>query len=233
MVAESMEILAPMDQLGCLRAWAGVTVRIFSAGHVRKGPPEAVRMRRTACRPSCPAKAWNRALCSESTGRMTAPDSAHVRRKRSPARTRASLLARHRTLPALAAARAGTRPAAPTWAASTRSASGRVASAAYPSRPTRISGAYPAGSSPRSSRAPSSVRTPRYLGRTMSACRASSSTFLAPARATTRRASGFLATTLRALVPMEPVLPRMARERGPGRPKTGETRGEMYFMASR
>jgi hypothetical protein len=57
--------------------------------------------------------------------------------------------------------------------------------------------------------------------------------FLAPAKAVTLSDCRFLFTTLRALVPMEPVLPRMDRERGPGRPKTGELRGEMYFMSSR
>lgn len=45
------------------------------------------------------------ALCSESTGRMTAPVRAQMSRTRPPARTRDSLLARQTTLPARAAAR--------------------------------------------------------------------------------------------------------------------------------
>ena len=43
MVAESMVILAPISQLGCLSACALVAVAICSRGQVRNGPPEAVR----------------------------------------------------------------------------------------------------------------------------------------------------------------------------------------------
>ena len=42
MVAESIEILAPMDQIGCFTARSGVTRAISSSGMVRNGPPEAV-----------------------------------------------------------------------------------------------------------------------------------------------------------------------------------------------
>ena len=44
MVAESMEILAPIVQTGCLSAFSGVAARISSMLAVRNGPPEAVRM---------------------------------------------------------------------------------------------------------------------------------------------------------------------------------------------
>ena len=40
--AESMVTLAPMSQLGCFRACAGVTVLSSSRGMVRNGPPLAV-----------------------------------------------------------------------------------------------------------------------------------------------------------------------------------------------
>jgi hypothetical protein len=39
MVAESMVILAPMAQLGCLRAWAGVAAASFSGARCETGPP--------------------------------------------------------------------------------------------------------------------------------------------------------------------------------------------------
>ena len=42
--AESMVIFAPMLQLGCLSACAGVTVARKPRFLPRKGPPEAVRM---------------------------------------------------------------------------------------------------------------------------------------------------------------------------------------------
>ena len=38
------EILAPIDQLGCFTAWAGVTTAISARLERRNGPPEAVRM---------------------------------------------------------------------------------------------------------------------------------------------------------------------------------------------
>ncbi len=46
-VAESIVIFAPILQFGCLRASAAVADAIRSAGHVRKGPPEAVMSRRS------------------------------------------------------------------------------------------------------------------------------------------------------------------------------------------
>ena len=42
MVAESMVIFAPMDQLGWRRASVRVAEAIISCDHVRNGPPEAV-----------------------------------------------------------------------------------------------------------------------------------------------------------------------------------------------
>ncbi|MNY79500.1 hypothetical protein D3C86_2201580 [compost metagenome] len=42
MVAESTEILRPIDHFGCLQASSGVTVSSVSTARLRKGPPEAV-----------------------------------------------------------------------------------------------------------------------------------------------------------------------------------------------
>ena len=46
-VAESTEILAPIDQLGWATASAGVMAPKVDAGRSRNGPPEAVRTRRS------------------------------------------------------------------------------------------------------------------------------------------------------------------------------------------
>ena len=44
MVAESTEILRPIDQFGCAQACSGVTSRRLSGSRSRNGPPDAVRM---------------------------------------------------------------------------------------------------------------------------------------------------------------------------------------------
>ena len=44
MVAESTEIFAPIDQLGCATACSGVTPAMSLRCQLRKGPPDAVRM---------------------------------------------------------------------------------------------------------------------------------------------------------------------------------------------
>ena len=71
-VEESTVILAPMLQLGWRSASRAVIPASFSRGVVRKGPPEAVRIRRRAGVRS-PTSDWKIAECSESTGRMGAP----------------------------------------------------------------------------------------------------------------------------------------------------------------
>ena len=43
-VAESIVIFAPMFQLGCASACSTLAVAICALDHVRKGPPEQVRM---------------------------------------------------------------------------------------------------------------------------------------------------------------------------------------------
>ncbi len=48
MLAESTEILRPMDQFGCAHACSGETFASSDIGVCRKGPPEAVsKIRRT------------------------------------------------------------------------------------------------------------------------------------------------------------------------------------------
>ena len=73
MVAESMVILGPIDQFGCLSACSSVAARIASRVQVRNGPPDAViTMRLTSSRGPA-VSAWKIALCSESTGSTFAP----------------------------------------------------------------------------------------------------------------------------------------------------------------
>ena len=94
MEAESIVILAPMSQLGCFKACVLVTVASCSIVQVRNGPPEAVSITFSTGLPISPAKHWNTAECSESTGKMGVP----LKRARSlissPATTNVSLLAR-------------------------------------------------------------------------------------------------------------------------------------------
>ncbi len=54
MVAESMVIFFPIDQVGCFKAFATDTFFISSALLFRKGPPEAVRITRRTSFPFAP-----------------------------------------------------------------------------------------------------------------------------------------------------------------------------------
>ena len=119
-LAESMVILAPMSQLGCLSAMAGVTVDSCSLLKVRKGPPLAVRIIFSTGLVS-PMRLWKMALCSLSTGRMGALSLRHRSVTSSPATTSVSLLARAMALCALMALMVGRSPLNPTSAVSTMS----------------------------------------------------------------------------------------------------------------
>ena len=136
-VAESMVTLAPMDQLGCFKALAGVTEASSRRLFPKKGPPEAVRRMRLTSFPWLPCRHWKMAECSESTGTISAPFSFARAITRGPAHTRVSLLARATRLPASMAARVGSSPAMPTRAVTTVSAWGRLAAAFTPSSPAR------------------------------------------------------------------------------------------------
>ena len=73
MVAESMVILGPIDQFGCLSACSSLAARICSRVQVRNGPPDAVMTMRLTSSRGPAVSAWKMALCSESTGSTVAP----------------------------------------------------------------------------------------------------------------------------------------------------------------
>ena len=123
----------------------------------------------------------------------------------SPAITRISLEATAMSLPARMAAKAGSRPAVPTMAMRTMSASGSVANRIRASGPASTSVVFP-----------SAVRTPSALlaswieasrGRCLRHCSMSRSALPPAASPTNWRRSGWSSTTLRVLVPIEPVQP--------------------------
>ncbi len=101
--------------------------------------------RRTSSR-RLPLIAWNKALCSESTGSTVAPAAAARRMNRSPAQTRVSLLASATMAPRSAAASVGLSPAAPVIAPITHSA-GRCAASTTASSPAAASMPVPASAS--------------------------------------------------------------------------------------
>ena len=73
MVAESIEILAPMSQLGCASACSGVASAMSASAQLRNGPPDAVRMSRSMAWRWRGSSTWKMALCSESTGSSAPP----------------------------------------------------------------------------------------------------------------------------------------------------------------
>ena len=228
MVAESIVIFAPIFQVGCASASAAVTRASASAGVVRNGPPDAVRINRRTS-PRSPARsAWWSALCSESIGRMATPRRAAAAITSSPAITSVSLLARRISRPAAIACQVGTSPIAPTRAPTTASASGWVAAAMRPASPLITSRP---GNSAASRRASVSSATATSPGRCVRTCSPSSATLRPAARATTANRSGKRAATSSVAVPIEPVEPRTAsrftvtpRGRAGGRARTGRRR---------
>ena len=119
MEAESMVIFAPISQLGCFKACTFVTVFNCSSVYVRKGPPEAVSITFSIGLPTSPAKHWNTAECSESTGRIGVRYCCANWLISSPATTSVSLFARAIALRARIALIVGFRPAYPTIAVRT------------------------------------------------------------------------------------------------------------------
>ena len=124
--AESIVTLAPICQLGCFKASAGVTFSKKARSFPRKGPPEAVKISFSALLRLSPAKHWKMAECSESTGRIATRCSATDSLTNSPATTRVSLLAKAIFFPALMAFTVGIKPLYPTKAVTTRSTSAKV-----------------------------------------------------------------------------------------------------------
>ena len=123
-VEELTVTTGPMAQVGWARACSAVTPVSSARLRPRKGPPEAVRMRRrTSVRPvrtglvspfswTPERSAWAMAECSESTG-TTCPGRTRARLTRAPPTTRDSLLARARVAPPARAARVGRSPTEP------------------------------------------------------------------------------------------------------------------------
>ena len=134
MVAESTLILAPIDQFGCLTACAGVTDAVCSRVQPRKGPPEPVSSILRSS-PSLPQRHWKMALCSLSTGTISAPVSAARAMTMLPAQTRVSLLARAMRRFRPMASSVGRRPTAPDTAVTTQSVSCQDAAMRSPSSP--------------------------------------------------------------------------------------------------
>ncbi len=212
MVAESMEIFGPISQLGWASACSGVAWAICSAVQVRKGPPEAVRIRRETCRAFAGSSTWKIAECSESTGITTPPASLAVRSSEGPAQTRLSLLARAITAPALAAESVGARPAKPTMADITHWASAAAASATVEA-PAPTSIPVPDSRS-RSSPSFDSSSITASFGRQRRACSARRSTLRPAVRAWTSTSAPALSSRSRVETPTDPVEPRTLMRRG-------------------
>ncbi len=134
-VAESIVILRPIRQVGCLRASSGPTAVSSFGEWPRNGPPEAVRIRRPTSCGGRSRRHWWMALCSLSTGRIDTPRRRAASVISAPAITSTSLLARAIVFPASIAASTASSAAVPDEAHSTMSTSGCVARAISPSVP--------------------------------------------------------------------------------------------------
>ncbi len=134
-VAESMVILAPMDQLGCFSASDGVARAASSRLLARNGPPEAVSVTFSTALAGAAESAWKMALCSLSMGSSSVPHRAASSMKKRPAATRHSLLASATRRPCPNAATVGASPATPTMALTTMSVSRAAASKTAPGPP--------------------------------------------------------------------------------------------------
>ena len=204
-VAESMVIFAPMVQLGCFRASAAVTCSSSSKLRPKNGPPEQVSSsRRTSPRSRQPCKHWKMALCSESTGTISAPVSRAADITSSPAHTSVSLLARAMRFFSMMAASVGASPTLPITAVTTVSASGSVAAAVRPSGPSITSMPVPRRRSRSSLAAAGSYSTARRGLNCRACCSSRSTCRLAVSAATESPSSCATASVCR---PMEPVAP--------------------------
>ena len=148
------------------------------------------------------------ALCSLSTGSSATPRARAAVVTSSPAITSTSLLASAMVLPASMAASTASSAVVPDEAHSTMSTSGCVATSINPSAPptTRVPAGAAAVSDGTACRSPMAAMAGRYR----SSCAASASTLRPAASPTTRSRSGYASITASALVPIEPVEPRIA-----------------------
>ncbi len=160
-VAESIVILPPIAQVGCLSACATVTPASSSAVRPRNGPPDAVIVSRSSEPVGSPVSRWWIAVCSESTGITWAPVASARAVTSSPPTTSDSLLASARSIPSVSATIVGPSPAEPTIAFSTRSASEPATSSTSPSGPASTS-----PSVQRSAAAAAASRSDRAIRRT-------------------------------------------------------------------
>ena len=146
-VAESTVIFRPISHVGCANASSTVTFSIWSAVNFRNGPPLAVKTTVLTSSLAPPFKAWKMALCSLSTGNISAFDSCANIIARCPATTNVSLLAKATRLPAEIAAKVLCIPALPTIAAITISTSSHSATSCKASGPTCSSASRSEGQS--------------------------------------------------------------------------------------
>ena len=203
-VDESIVIFGPMDHVG----WASASSTVTSASSARllprNGPPLAVRtMRRTSSGDAAALRHWWIALCSESTGTISAPGVRLATCTTGPAAINDSLLARASRRPACGADSVTGSPAKPTTPFTTTSATEETAARA--SGPATSS--VPGGSRAASSRARVSSARATTGGRSSAACSARRSTDERAPRATTSYRPGSARTTSTACVPIDPVEP--------------------------
>src|SRR6266550_4000020 len=163
-----------------------------SRGHVRNGPPEAVRMRRASSAGARPVTHCNTALCSESTGTISPPPSRAARVTSSPAITSVSLFARATRFPAASVASS---PAAPTTPFTTIRTSGCVAAS------TRQLTPEPRAPGPEPRLPP--FTSPTYAGSHSAACRSRRPALECAVSATTRNRSRWRARTCSVEQPIE------------------------------
>ena len=203
-VAESIVIFAPIFQVGCASARAGVMSANCSRFIPKNGPPDAVsRIRLTSPRFS-PRRHWKIAECSLSTGIISVLCSLAVRMTSSPAVTIDSLLASASRLPAFSAESVGSRPALCPMELYMRSASGSEAASSRASLPLRTSIGVSANLIFSSDAARSSLITTN-VGFSCRACSSMIPTLRDPARASTcAPKSAATSTVCRPTEPVEP-----------------------------
>src|SRR3954470_7612965 len=203
-VAESIVILPPIVQVGCLRASS--TVTCSRSRRPRNGPPLAVMISLSTTPGGSPVSRWCSAVCSESIGTSCAPVASASAVTSSPPTTSDSLFASATSMPSVSATIVGPRPAEPTIALSTRSAPDSATSCTRPSDPPSTSPPVHASAARAAAlRSPSAIRgTPCAR-----ACLTSVSGSAPPGSPHRSNRSPARATTSSACVPIDPVEPRM------------------------
>ena len=207
-VEESIVILGPIAQVGCLRASAGVTFNRSDAFFPRKGPPDAVSHILARGLPDSPFRDWKIALCSLSTGRIGTPFSAASGMMMWPAVTSVSLLASAIFFPDSIAATVGLTPTIPMIPVTKYSYPSMEATSRMPSMPARTSTSRSLTLTLRSFAASSSYIT-ALRGLNSRICASMRSTLARAQRAVISMSPCSLATSSVCL-PIEPVEPKTA-----------------------